>query len=221
MKTNKSVQSGLALFISILSLISISYTTVRILRNSGSGTDMQQNQSSSLTHSDFRDVKEQISPVCQDTVISRDYVIRNLGNDTLNVLFVSPDCNCTGYKLSSPAVLPGDSIILSMDIDMHHKRIGKFMINTILALNTEKRLYRIKIEGEVSTFHDMPSGREDRLIPEPNEENTAQAGQTEASLSASRLFAALQPMFMHDYTVASVTGDNLQENLRLTLRPAP
>lgn len=157
----------------------------------------------------------------RDTVISRDYVIRNLGNDTLNVLFVSPDCNCTGYKLSSPAVLPGDSIILSMDIDMHHKRIGKFMINTILALNTEKRLYRIKIEGEVSTFHDMPSGREDRLIPEPNEENTAQAGLTEVSLNASRLFAALQPVFMHDYTVASVAGDNQQENLRLSLRPAP
>lgn len=65
------------------------------------------------------------------------------------MLFVHPDCNCTGYKLSQDVCAKNDSIQVVIDIDMHNKRLGKFMLTTIVALNTEQKLYRLCVEGEI------------------------------------------------------------------------
>ena len=102
-----------------------------------------------LTKTDFADVKDTIPPVKQDTSINRVYEIRNIGFDTLKILFVSPDCNCTGYTLSSHYAAPGKSVELGLEIDMKNKHIGKYMLNTVVGMNTEKRLYRIQMKGEV------------------------------------------------------------------------
>lgn len=102
-----------------------------------------------LTTVYFNDSTDDIGKIISDTVITRDYIIKNTGTDSLHVLFVSPDCNCTGYRLSSESVSSLDSIILSMDIDMRNKLEGEFMLNTVVGLNTQKKLYRICLKGEV------------------------------------------------------------------------
>lgn len=102
-----------------------------------------------LTETDFGDVKDTLPSVKGDTLITRKYTIRNTGIDTLRILFVSPDCNCTGYTLSVPYAVPGDSMELGLEVDMSKKHIGRYMLNTVVGINTEKRLYRIRMEGEV------------------------------------------------------------------------
>lgn len=104
----------------------------------------------SLTTVDFSEVNEQLGMIDSDTTITRSYSICNIGNDSLYVLFVAPDCNCTGYHLSENKVAPNDTINITIDIDMREKHKGKFMLNTIVGLNTQKRLYRICIEGDVT-----------------------------------------------------------------------
>lgn len=77
----------------------------------------------SLTTVYFNDSAEDLGKIKSDTIVTRDYIIRNTGKDSLHVLFVSPDCNCTGYRLSSESVSSSDSITLSIDIDMQNKLV--------------------------------------------------------------------------------------------------
>ena len=102
-----------------------------------------------LSETDFNDVRDSLPSLRRDTVLKRKYQIVNKGADTLKVLFVSPDCNCTGYSLSSGYAVPNDSVELELEIDMRMKNVGKYMLNTVIGMNTEKRFYRIKLEGEV------------------------------------------------------------------------
>lgn len=90
-----------------------------------------------------------IGDVPSDTIVTLNYKIKNVGTDSLHVLFVSPDCNCTGFSLSKQSAGVGDSIILSLEIDMKNKRKGRFMLNTVVGLNTKQRLYRVSVEGSV------------------------------------------------------------------------
>lgn len=93
--------------------------------------------------------KFDIGDVSSDTIVTLNYTMKNVGEDSLHVLFVSPDCNCTGFRLSRQSAGIGDSIILSLDVDMKNKRKGIFMLNTVVGLNTKQRLYRISVEGNV------------------------------------------------------------------------
>ena len=90
-----------------------------------------------------------IGVVKSDTTVSFKYVFKNTGNDSLRVLFINPDCNCTSYEFSSWKVSANDSIVLTLEINMRNKRKGKFMLGTVVALNTEQRLYGIRVTGEV------------------------------------------------------------------------
>lgn len=102
-----------------------------------------------ITSTDFSNVKDDIGLVISDTIVTCHCIMHNNGERNLRVLFVSPDCNCTEYRLSKNIAVPGDSIILSLVMDMRKKHKGKFMLNTVVGLNTRQRLHRISIEGEV------------------------------------------------------------------------
>lgn len=93
--------------------------------------------------------KIDIGQVKSDTVLSFNYKMINIGQDTLQVLFISPDCNCTYYNISQKKAVVGDSIMLKLKIDMRNKQKGRFMLNTIVGLNTNQRLYTIIVEGDV------------------------------------------------------------------------
>ena len=91
-----------------------------------------------------------LGPVPSDTVVFHEVLLVNSGTDSLRVEFVDPDCNCTGYTLTPCSVAAtGDSLRLTLEVDMHKKQIGKFMLNTVVGMNTEKHLHRIVILGDV------------------------------------------------------------------------
>lgn len=63
-----------------------------------------------LTSVAFEDSREDLGILVNDTTVWRSFVFKNIGNDSLHVLFIDPDCNCTSYHLSSNSVAIGDSI---------------------------------------------------------------------------------------------------------------
>ena len=92
--------------------------------------------------------KIDLGKVKSDTIMTFSYKITNKGHHTLQVISVTPDCNCTGYSLSKQVADIGDSITLKLNVDMKNKHTGNFMLNTVVELNTKQRLYHILIKGE-------------------------------------------------------------------------
>ena len=92
--------------------------------------------------------KINLGKVKSDTILSFSYHLINVGQNSLHIISVTPDCNCTGYSLSKSVADVGDSINLKLNVDMKNKHKGKFMLNTVVELNTRQRLYHILIEGE-------------------------------------------------------------------------
>ena len=90
-----------------------------------------------------------VGELSSDTLISRNYIMKNIGIDTLYIYSVNPDCNCTGYSLSSNFALPGDSIIINIAVDTRKKKKGRFMLNTVVEANTDKRFYKLRLSGTV------------------------------------------------------------------------
>lgn len=117
-----------------------------------------------LTSVDFSGKREYLGSFSNDTTIWRSYIFKNVGDDSLHVLFVNPDCNCTSYHLSDTKVGKGDSIRLNIEIDMRKKQIGRFMLNTVVGLNTKHKLYNICVEGEIVNNADMfPAKHRDKV----------------------------------------------------------
>lgn len=129
----------------VLMAVSILLLVVKNTFFHGKDSDMFQEPMTEVS-CDFS--KLNVGEVKSDTTLQFDYLLKNIGEDSLRVLFVSPDCNCTGYKLSHRCVGEGDSIALALYVDMK-KHKGAFMLNTVVGLNTKQRLYRITIEGEI------------------------------------------------------------------------
>lgn len=102
-----------------------------------------------LTEIAFEENLINVGDVSQDTVIQREYTLINIGNNPLLVYNVIPDCNCTDYHLSKKSVLPKDSLVICLVVDTKNKRIGNFMLNTVVELNTKKQHYRLRMIGNV------------------------------------------------------------------------
>lgn len=102
----------------------------------------------SITEASCNFKKINLGKVKSDTILSFSYHLINVGQNSLHIISVTPDCNCTGYSLSKSVADVGDSINLKLNVDMKNKHKGKFMLNTVVELNTRQRLYHILIEGE-------------------------------------------------------------------------
>jgi len=90
-----------------------------------------------------------VGSLSQDTVIFQDYVFKNIGEHPLIVYYVFPDCNCTGYNISSKFTNPGDSIVVTLKIDTKDKGRGAFMLNTALRANTPEQLHHLSLFGNI------------------------------------------------------------------------
>lgn len=132
---------SILLFITSLSIIISEYYKGNIMT--------ENTESYHITTVECNIDQKDIGTIQADTTVTFDYIFKNTGSDTLRVLFISPDCNCTGYKLSSKKVSTNDSIVLSLDINMRNKHKGEFMLNTVVGLNTEQRLYGIRVKGKI------------------------------------------------------------------------
>ena len=102
-----------------------------------------------LTEVDFDETLIDVGTISNDTTIYQSYTLRNTGAHPLIVYQVSPDCNCTNYEISKGIAMPNDSIIILLTVDTQGKHVGKFMLNTVLQVNTQRQLYRLRLVGDI------------------------------------------------------------------------
>ena len=102
-----------------------------------------------LTEVDFEETLIDVGKLPADTTIYQNYTLKNIGIHPLIVYQISPDCNCTNYEISKGIAMPNDSIFVRLTVDTKNKHIGMFMINTVVSVNTAKRMYLLKLVGEV------------------------------------------------------------------------
>ena len=139
----------LCVIVCVLSVFLIGLSLRVIFTGHNMNKESEDTPDYALTSVIFDNQREDLGQIISDTIVSRTYCVKNIGTDTLHVLFISPDCNCTGYKFSDNKAAPGDSLTLRIDIDMRNKHLGMFMLNTVVGLNTKEHLYGICITGEV------------------------------------------------------------------------
>lgn len=102
-----------------------------------------------LTMVDFDEGIINVGDIPRDTIIHHGWVFRNIGEKPLIVYFVSPDCNCTDYAVSKKVALPGDTLQIRLTVDTKNKK-NRFMLNTVVRMNTEKGLYVLRLEGNIT-----------------------------------------------------------------------
>ncbi len=104
-----------------------------------------------ITIVDFDDSMVNVGTLRKDTVIHHGYTFHNVGDKPLIVYYVSPDCNCTGYSISKKMALPGDSLTIDLTVDTKNKK-NRFMLSTVVRMNTDKGLYVLRLEGNVASM---------------------------------------------------------------------
>ena len=102
-----------------------------------------------LTEAFFDNKMIDIGDVYQNTIVFQDFVLKNTGEYPLIIYYVSPDCNCTDYFLSTQVAIPGDSIVITLEVNMKNKDKGMFMLNTVLRANTSDQMYRLRLQGNL------------------------------------------------------------------------
>ena len=102
-----------------------------------------------LTEIDFDEMLIDVGEISNDTIIYQSYTLRNSGAHPLIVYHVDPDCNCTNFEISKGMAMPNDSITINLTVDTKNKQIGRFMLNTVVQVNTKKQFYLLKLIGEV------------------------------------------------------------------------
>ncbi|MBQ2884123.1 MAG: DUF1573 domain-containing protein [Alphaproteobacteria bacterium] len=97
----------------------------------------------------FNDKGYDVGNVGKDTVFTKDYILKNIGEYPLFVKAIYPDCNCTSFETSSYLALPQDSLVISLTVATKNKRIGEFMLHTVVVTNTEEEYSLLKLVGNV------------------------------------------------------------------------
>ena len=84
-----------------------------------------------------------------DTLKKSDYVIYNLGPESLYILDVKPDCKCTGHSKidKTKPVAPHDSTVVTLEY--RPKVPGTFQVTATVELNAENNAFLI-LRGEVA-----------------------------------------------------------------------
>lgn len=77
-----------------------------------------------------------------------EFLIYNVGKNTLEVLDIIPDCRCTIiHPLARKTILPGDSI--RIDITFKPNGPGYFQQNAEIKLNTKQKSHLLVYRGRV------------------------------------------------------------------------
>jgi len=93
---------------------------------------------------DFHDIE-------QGTFAEHDFVIENVGTDTLVILSTHPSCGCTAAIMEgSPRIAPGGSSKLHVKFDANNKPEGPIIKTVTISSNSREQSERIvRIQGRV------------------------------------------------------------------------
>ena len=86
--------------------------------------------------------------VSSDTVLTATYVVYNTSQNPLIIKYVNPDCSCTSYSVTKYRIAHGDSAIIEMKVDTHHKS-GENKVYAVVCANTETRFYKLTMKMNV------------------------------------------------------------------------
>lgn len=106
------------------------------------GGDEERDISIPLTDVKFIDTRKEMHNIAEDTVVSFDYRLVNIGEHDLRIGYINPDCTCTKCYAIDSIVAPGDTTVIIMKFDTKRK-LGFHKLNTVIKLNTPIRLYKI------------------------------------------------------------------------------
>lgn len=90
---------------------------------------------------DFGDIKK-------DTIYNGSTMLENIGNDTLKIFEISPDCSCTKVYLSLNNILPKEKAL----IDFSYRTFGKYGNQTnfiTFITNTDSKVHLLQINANV------------------------------------------------------------------------
>jgi len=154
----QSISNIVYVSIILFSFIIIAISVFFILKTSQNSKLINSNlelYNDPLTNAFFDSKLIDVGNLPQNTIILRDYILKNNGEHPLIVYYISPDCNCTDYKLSSKSAMPNDSIVVTLMIDTKNKNKGMFMLNTVLRANTPQQMYRLRLQGNILANNDL------------------------------------------------------------------
>ena len=95
-----------------------------------------------------------LGDVWTGSVIHYEYLIANTGDADLSIIGISKNCNCTEVQPDNHVIAPGDSSVISIEIDTIRKK-GETSADIVLETNTEQRYYFLKL-----LMNCIPEGQE-------------------------------------------------------------
>jgi len=85
-----------------------------------------------------------INDAKEDEMLSTNFEINNIGEDTLIISSVNPDCSCTQFFLDDSIVRPGCNTMLRVYVNTHNK-FGNNSVNVVATVNTINKYCLFKI----------------------------------------------------------------------------
>lgn len=141
--------------------ISLIITIINICRNDGNHTlyietpgpntpeqEFIPQGSMASTKAEFDRQSADFGTIPRDTLISEEFTLTNVGDNTLYVLDVNPNCQCTSYEVSSKYAEPGGKIVITLNFSSSNKS-GFQDIKSSVRLNTETGIYKLALKGNV------------------------------------------------------------------------
>jgi len=139
--------------ISILAAIWIVILVFPFSREQGSTPEIQQVEDSlhetyPLTKMELVETSRDLGEVRKGELIRVSFSIKNVGQETLVITGIHPDCSCTDYQLSRREIPAGGMSELTLEIDTEHKD-GPQRIQVVIDSNTEEGFHILKIAFDV------------------------------------------------------------------------
>lgn len=86
--------------------------------------------------------------VYDDTIITKSFWFKNIGNYPLLVLDYSANCQCTNMDIDKNYILPSDSARVTLVLSTTNKK-GHSKVFAKLITNTELKFHKFVLKGEV------------------------------------------------------------------------
>lgn len=101
-----------------------------------------------LTQLEFLTRRIDFGVVKNDTLLTGKYSFVNNGPNDLKIDYVTPDCSCTSYFISSKLLHPHDTGVIVLKLSTKNKS-GKETLYATVSANTVMRLYSLEMLVDV------------------------------------------------------------------------
>lgn len=132
-------------FISIVVLIILNCSNY----DSNQNKNAQKSESSTFTRVEFKPNSYDLGILSKDTIATALFYIKNIGEETLIIKDVRPECNCAGYNLENSSVSPADSARLIINFNTKNKGIGLHRMVISIRSNTKKEYNTIFVKCKI------------------------------------------------------------------------